>query len=160
MGEEWEEGSTKIIVQTVPVSGSANVSIPVKCIIMKPGQRRSIFISPTRPKNNCMFTRDSSPTCFFNTIVYTPYMTALNPAMASPSAISVELLLGNLPPLPSSAGGASDADRSTRDIKIIPTKEATTPASLRTVNFSTPMRAPKIRVQTPIIIDVKTSAQC
>lgn len=51
-------------------------------------------------------------------------------------------------PLPSSDVGVGEV-RSTREIRMIPIREARTPAHLRRVNFSTPRREPKIRVQTP-----------
>jgi hypothetical protein len=35
---------------------------------------------------------------------------------------------------------------------MMPIKDATTPRNLRTVNVSTPMKAPRTRVQTPRII--------
>lgn len=86
-------------------------------------------------------------------------MTALNAAMASPRATSAAVLwgkdeMGPLPllVLPGSSGGGEvgvDDERSTREIRIIPIKEATTPRHFRMVNFSTPMKAPKISVQTP-----------
>lgn len=153
---------TSTMVHTRSVSGSANGSMPVRCMTRNPGQSSSTLNSPTRPKNSCMLTRDSSPTCFFMTIVYTPYRIALNAAIASPSAISAGVLCGKvpwLPPSPPSAGGLSDDvdDRSTREIRIMPAREARTPRSLRRVNFSTPMKAPNMSVQTPIYVPYQSS---
>lgn len=81
-----------MIVHTRCVSGSENDSTPVQCKIKNPGHRRTRLKNPTNPKKSGIFTRDSSPTCFFITIVYTPYKIALNAAMASPMAISVGVL--------------------------------------------------------------------
>lgn len=142
---------TRIIVHTRCVSGSENVSTPVQCRTKNPGHKRTRLKKPTNPKNKGMFTRDSSPTCFFITIVYTPYMIELNAAMASPMAISVGVLWGKvLPPLSADvASPASGFERSTREIRMIPISEATTPRNLRRVNLSTPIMAPKTSVQTP-----------
>jgi hypothetical protein len=84
-------------------------------------------------------------------MVYTPYKTELNAAMASPMAISVGVLWGKeLPSLSADvASPASGFDRSTREMRMIPISEATTPRNLRKVNLSTPIIAPKTSVQTP-----------
>lgn len=122
--------------------------------MMKPGQRRTVLNSPTKPKNSCMLTRDSSPTCFLSTMVYTPYRMALNAAIASPRAISPGVLEGKVLPLPLVSLlmlllGLSAGDMSTREMRMMPMREAITPMSLRMVKRSTPIRAPKMRVQTP-----------
>lgn len=119
--------------------------------MMKPGQRRTVLNSPTKPKNSCMLTRDSSPTCFFSTMVYTPYRMALKAAIASPRAISPGVLEGKVLPLPLPLVllGLSAGDMSTREMRMMPINEAITPMSLRMVKRSTPIRAPKMRVQTP-----------
>jgi hypothetical protein len=58
-----------MMVQIRLVSGKAKVSIPVQWKIKKPGQRRTTLKNPTRPKKRDMSTLDSSPTCFFITMV-------------------------------------------------------------------------------------------
>lgn len=78
---------------------------------------------------------------------------ALNAAIASPRAISPGVLEGKVLPLPLLLLllllGLSGVDMSTREMRIMPIKEAMTPMSFRMVKRSTPIRAPKMRVQTP-----------
>lgn len=75
-------------------------------------------------------------------------MSALKAAIASPRAISPVDLWGN-EPLPSDAAPSSGLERSTREMRMMPIREAMTLMSLRAVNFSTPIMAPQIRVHTP-----------
>lgn len=106
-----------------------------------------VFHSPTSPKNTGILTLLSSPACFFMTVVYIPYRTALNAAIAFPTAISVGVLCGKEPRFSS-----LEPDKSTLEMMIIPVKEAMTPKSLREVNLSTPRTAPKMSVQMPISV--------
>lgn len=88
-------------------------------------------------------------------------MIALNAAMASPSAISAGVLCGKEPSVPPSFfPGSADVgvgvfssleETSTREIKMTPTREATTPMTLRIVSLSTPMNAPNSNVHTPLV---------
>lgn len=83
-------------------------------------------------------------------------MRAEKAAMASPKASSAGDLSGKDSPRPSlllfwagrESGSDEEVERSTWDIRKTPARLATTPRSLRQVNFSVRVRAPMRRVQT------------
>lgn len=60
---------TKMIAHIRLVGGSANGSIPVRCIIRKPGRRVTVLNNPTNPKKSDILTRASSPILFFIIVV-------------------------------------------------------------------------------------------
>ena len=76
-------------------------------------------------------------------------MIALKAAIESPNAISPDDFSGKVPPSEESV-----FETSNREIRIIPTREAITPRNFRKVNFSTPMKAPNMRVQTPGVVSL------
>lgn len=76
-------------------------------------------------------------------------MIALKAAIESPRAISPEDFSGKVPPSEEFV-----LETSNREIRIIPAREAITPRNFRMVNFSTPMKAPNIRVQTPEFVSL------
>ena len=75
---------------------------------------------------------------------------ALSRAMQSPNAICPGLLYGKEPRLLSSFS----LDVSTNDTIIIPPKDAMTPTSFLTVNFSTPSMEPNRRAKT-LLVDTR-----
>ncbi len=90
-------------------------------------------------------------------------MRAEKAAMASPKASSAGVLSGKDSPRPSRClfGGAvglgeveEEEEMSTWDIRKTPARLATTPRSLRQVNFSVRVMAPMRRVQT-LEVDVR-----
>lgn len=130
-----------------PVGGSWKVSSPRKWTMMNPGHRKMTLKRPTKPKNKGMLALPSSPTRFFIKTLYRPYTMALSMASTSPSAISLVLLCGKDPRFSSLL-----PDRSTREMRTIPTNEANTPVSFRKLNVSTPIQVPIRSVQMPVLI--------
>jgi hypothetical protein len=83
------------------------------------------------------------------TVTYKPYIMALKKAIESPMAIWAGVLWGKDPRFSSLS-----PDRSTVEIKMIPTRDAVTPNNFRMENDSTRNIAQKTRVDA-LLVDVR-----